>query len=48
MPSVTKRQRKFMAAAASNPKFAAKAGIPVDVAKEYHSADKRKTKRPKK
>jgi hypothetical protein len=45
MPSTSKRQRKFMAAAANNPKFAAKAGIPTSVAKEFHSADKRKTKR---
>jgi len=29
-----------MAAAAHNPKFAKKAGIPVKVAKEYNAADK--------
>lgn len=43
MPSTSKRMRKFMAAAAHNPKFAAKAGIPVKVAKEFNSADKRKS-----
>jgi hypothetical protein len=48
MPSTSKRQRKFMAAAAHNPKFAAKAGIPVEVAKEYNRADTRKSKRAKK
>lgn len=48
MPSTSKRQRKFMAAAAHNPKFAAKAGIPVEVAKEFNRADVRKSKRAKK
>lgn len=48
MPSTSKRQRKFMAAAAHNPKFAAKAGIPVGVAKEFNRADQRKPKRAKK
>lgn len=42
MPSKSKAQRKFMAAAANNPEFARKAGIPQSVAAEYHSADKRK------
>lgn len=42
MPSKSKAQRKFMAAAANNPEFARKAGIPQSVAQEYHSADKRK------
>lgn len=41
MPSVSKKQRRFMAAAAKNPKFARRAGIDQNVAKEYHSADKR-------
>lgn len=31
-----------MAAAANNPKFAKKAGVPRSVAKEYHRADKKK------
>lgn len=31
-----------MSAAAHNPKFAKKAGIPQSVAKEFHSADKGK------
>ena len=44
MPSTSKRQRKFMAAAANNPGFAKKAGIPSGVAKDFHAADKRKKK----
>jgi ribosome assembly protein YihI (activator of Der GTPase) len=36
-----------MAAAAHDPKFAAKVGIPVKVAKEFNKADKRKGKRKK-
>lgn len=47
MPSKSKKQKKFMAAAAHNPKFAKKAGIPQSVAKEFHSADKAKVKGPK-
>jgi hypothetical protein len=44
MPSKSSKQRKFMAAAAHNPKFAKKAGIPRKVAKEFHAADKAKRK----
>ena len=42
MPSTSKKQEKFMAAAAHNPKFAKMAGIPVKVAKEYNKADQAK------
>ena len=42
MPSTSKKQRNFMAAAAHNPAFAKKAGIPVSVAKEFNQADKGK------
>jgi len=42
MPSVSKKQRNFMAAASHNPSFAKKAGIPVSVAKEFNQADKGK------
>jgi hypothetical protein len=42
MPSTSKKQRNFMAAAAHNPKFAKKVGIPVSVAKEFNAADKGK------
>jgi hypothetical protein len=42
VPSTSKKQAKFMAAAAHNPKFAKKAGIPVSVAKEFNTADKGK------
>ena len=42
MPSKSKAQRNFMAAAAHNPEFAKKAGVPVSVAKEFNAADKGK------
>lgn len=42
MPSKTPKQRRFMAAAAHNPQFARKAGIPQKVAREYHDADRGK------
>jgi len=44
MPSKSKKQAKFMAAAANNSKFAKKAGIPKSVAKEYAAADNRESK----
>ena len=42
MPSKSKAQRNLMAAAAHNPAFAKKVGIPVAVAKEFNAADKGK------
>jgi len=42
MPSTSKKQARFMAAAAHNPAFAKKAGIPTSVAKEFNQADKGK------
>lgn len=42
MPSVSDKQRRTMAAAAHNPKFAKKMGIPTAVAKDYNQADKGK------
>jgi len=42
VPSTSKKQRNFMAAAAHNPAFAKKVGIPVSVAKEFNQADKGK------
>ena len=42
MPSTSKKQRNFMAAAAHNPAFAKKVGVPVSVAKEFNKADKGK------
>jgi hypothetical protein len=42
MPSVSKRQRKFMMAVANNPKFAKQVGVPQKVGKEFSGADKRK------
>ena len=42
MPSKSKAQRNLMAAAAHNPAFAKKVGIPTKVAKEFNQADKGK------
>ena len=42
MPSHSPKQARFMAAAAHNPEFAKKAGIPVRVAQEFNQADKAK------
>ena len=42
MPSKSKAQRNLMAAAAHNPAFAKKVGVPVSVAQEYNKADKSK------
>jgi hypothetical protein len=43
MPSKSKAQHNLMAAAAHNPAFAKKVGVPVSVAKEFNQADKGKT-----
>jgi hypothetical protein len=40
MPSKSSRQHRFMEAAAHNPAFAKKAGVPQKVAKEFVAADK--------
>jgi len=42
MPSHSPAQARMMAAAAHDPKFAKKMGIPVSVAKDYNQADKGK------
>ena len=42
MPSKSPAQRRLMQAAAHNPAFAKKAGVPVSVAQEFNAADKRK------
>lgn len=42
MPSKSPAQRRLMQAAAHNPAFAKKAGVPQSVAKEFNEADKRK------
>jgi hypothetical protein len=44
MPSKSAAQEKLMRAAAHDPKFAKKVGVPVKVAKEYAAADKSKRK----
>ena len=40
MPSVSAKQKRFMDAAAHNPKFAKAAGVPVSVAKEFSDTSK--------
>ena len=40
MPSVSEKQRKFMAAVAHSPSFAKKVGVPMSVGKEFNQADK--------
>lgn len=47
MPSKSPKQRRFMQAAAHNPAFAKKAGIPQSVAREFVRADKRRAKKKK-
>lgn len=39
MPSKSPKQARMMAAAAHNPAFAKKVGVPVKVAKEFNKAD---------
>jgi len=39
MPSKSPAQARLMAAAAHNPKFARKVGVPPKVAKEFNQAD---------
>jgi hypothetical protein len=41
MPSKSESQRRLMAAAAHNPQFAKKVGIPQSVAREFNRADTR-------
>lgn len=40
MPAVSEKQKKFMDAAAHNPAFAKKAGVPTKVAKDFSEASK--------
>ena len=42
MPSTSDKQRRFMAAAAHDPAFAKRVGIPQSVAREFNQADKSK------
>jgi len=42
MPSTSDNQRRFMAAAAHDPAFAKRAGIPQSVARDFNQADKGK------
>ena len=43
MPSKSPAQARMMTAAAHDPKFAKKVGVPQKVAKEFNQADKAKT-----
>ena len=47
MPSKTPKQARTMAAAAHDPKFAKKVGVPQKVARDFNKADKAKGKRGK-
>ena len=40
MPSKTRKQARLMAAAAHDPKFAKKVGVPQSVARDFNQADK--------
>lgn len=42
MPSKSPKQKRTMAAAAHDPKFAKKVGIPQKVAREFNKADQKK------
>lgn len=44
MPSKTEKQARTMRAAAHDPKFAKKLGIPQSVARDFVAADKAKSK----
>jgi hypothetical protein len=39
MPSTSQKQARMMAAAAHDPKFAKKVGVPQSVAKDFNTAD---------
>jgi hypothetical protein len=39
MPSTSQKQARMMAAAAHDPKFAKKVGVPQSVAKDFNAAD---------
>ena len=45
MPSTSPKQKRTMAAAAHDAKFAAKVGIPQSVAREFFAADQAKERR---
>ena len=46
MPSKSRKQERMMAAAAHDPAFAKKVGVPVTVAKEFNRADAARAKKP--
>lgn len=47
MPATSAKQKRFMDAAAHNPEFAKKAGVPVDVAKEFSKTSKGRVFKPR-
>jgi hypothetical protein len=46
MPSKSKAQERLMAAAAHDPEFAKKVGVPVSVAREFNAEDQAKNRKP--
>lgn len=48
MPSKSAKQAKLMRAAAHDPTFAKKVGVPQKVAQEFNNADKAKGAKPRK
>lgn len=47
MPSKSDKQRRLMEAAAADPEFAKRVGVPQSVAREYRQADRAKLRRKK-
>jgi hypothetical protein len=45
MPSSSDKQARFMSAIAHDKEFAKKAGVPQEVGKDFHEADKKKKTR---
>lgn len=45
MSSVSRKQERFMAAVANNPKFAKEAGVPQSVGQEFFQVDQAKKRR---
>lgn len=47
MPATSEKQKRFMDAAAHNPKFAKEAGVPIGVAKEFSKTSKGRSFKPR-
>lgn len=48
MPSVSEKQKKYFAWLAHDPKAAKEQGVDIDVARDFHEADKKKDAEDKK